>query len=345
MKMTVRFSYVLMGNAIDRDTPQFANFTVDIASLNARGVKPAPFRISKISKWSAEPWDPELGAQLDVADTLEYRGRCMMALAAFVEEGGTLVRAGSQEVLEDFIDRQFSDYSDYKNPEVRASESPEAAAERIVRDMASRLRIHDGRLYLVDVVPVYAVLKGGDPLGRGDGALSIEVVPSRSLTLDNGLGFDPPEPARLYLPEEVGAAIERYRSLGGRKRPPTIEKRTDTHFDVDVLLRQLRERASALLDDFGNLLDDIDESWVPRLFGSDIDEIFGVAQAAVDDKGADMQSMLEAIEPLTELLSGKVSPDANDEVWGAIEDIDDAAHRYRGAAQDRTPRRSGVPRR
>ncbi|WOH56913.1 hypothetical protein RX329_32410 [Bradyrhizobium sp. BWC-3-1] len=183
MKLSVRFPYIAMRGRIEDDTLQFADLAVDIESMNERDVKPAPFRISKTSKWSREPWDPEFGAQFDVADCVEYRGRCLMALAAFTRRGTTLTRAEIAEVLEDFVVRQFSKYDDAGS---RAGEPVEETAERVVREMASQLRIHDGRLYVVDVVPVYAVVEEGDPLCRGgDGKLSIEIVPSRQMILED----------------------------------------------------------------------------------------------------------------------------------------------------------------
>lgn len=345
MKLAVKFDHIPIPGRLTNAPNPSLRIQVELTSMEPAEVRLSPYRVSgRAGEDEARPGE----LYLDVADTVEYRGRCWMALAVRGEASPARIDAiFDRYIHEQFDGNQQNKYiEEYPNKNEPIDRLARRAAELVIRNMAASAMVYEGRLYVADRVPVYAVVDDVDrrsPEWRK--MLEIDVQPSRPL---RDIGYPPPA-ARIYTAEEAEEAVAHYRSLGGRKRSPVIEMAAwrqaellDHREKVDVLTRQLRERGSVLLDEIGMYPLGGGEAglWMRRLFGSEfIDGIRGAADTlASPDSGS--KEICAALEPIAIKLHGKLIPDTEDRLWRALEDVIDAGIRLQAAE---SPRNAPAP--
>lgn len=264
---------------------------VHVPKADPAKVGPTPYRV----KGNPEPRIGWGGIFISQDGAIEYDGRCWMELT----KDRPARPATPGELLAGYI--RWGGAGLFPKDMHRIESEARAAVCDVI--------LHRGRLYVADVVPVYAVEKDGP-----DAEPSIEVVPLRWGNRNFDRGYVP-----IYGADEADAAVARYRSLGGRKRPPVIETLTTTRFDVDALDRSLRMLAWEIEDALAG-------PWRDRLLGPGSKDVFDAVMA---DRSLRAGRMLELIEPLAATLRSRLTFGADDRLAGFLDEIDDVARRHR----------------
>ncbi len=304
MKATISIAHLSTG-----DVP------VNIRAMSPSKVSPRPYLVSGLSPRDHTKCD--FGVYLDVAGTIEYAGRSWMPLAKDANDIVYSSGTGPEGLLHDFVWRQF---------DVGARWGSKKDVVQRMREIASSLMIFDGRIYVPDVVPVYAVT--GHRTGDRP---EIDIVPSR--WVNPGMGLKPRR-ERLFSADDSAEAIKCYRGLGGRKRPASIEIRSSIGFNVDIHARELKARGVELLKETGFLVEGYEkpgfsDTWLRRLLGPGVDEVAEFILETANSWSAGSSEMLRALDGFANRLLEKVESYPEDALWQVLEDIADATRRYR----------------
>lgn len=304
MKATISIAHLLTG-----DVP------VNIRTMSPSKVSPRPYLVSAVLPRDGTKCD--FGVYLDVTGAIEYEGRCWMPLAKDENDVVYSSGTGPEGLLNDFVWRQF---------DVDAQWGGKKEIVQRMREIASSLMMHDGRIYVPDVVPVYSVT--GHRAGERP---EIEIVPSR--WVNPGMGRKPRH-ERLFSADESAEAITCYRALGGRRRPISIETRSSIVFKVDIHARELKARGAELLKEIGFPTKSYEEprfpdSWMRRLLGPRVDEVASSILETTKSWSAGSSEMLAALDGFADRLLEKLEPYPEDALWQVLEDIADATRRHR----------------